>query len=142
MALDDGEGQMLSFRPFTCAFVASAMLSTASLACNSWDFGSSLKLSQDNGPVVTVSKITQERRDQGQYFEGNAKYSGGAGRAKGMLEWDGRFSLDIFWQDGTVGRYTAHVDQLGAVLDGTTQDQTHPQSWSRWHMSQRIACKA
>src|ERR1043166_6550547 len=111
---------------------------TGAFACNSWDFGSSLTMQQANGPVVTLNRIRQTRRTADeQEFAAQASYSQGKGPAKGTLDRDGRLVFDVFWNNGSVGRYTAHVNQRGAVLDGRTFDQVHPESWSIWTMNRR-----
>jgi hypothetical protein len=120
--------------------LSTGIYATDLFACNEWNFGSSFTIQQNNGAVVTLSRIQRGRLRDSQTFSADASYSGGKGNVKGTLDWDGRFSFDIFWDNGSVGRYTAHVNQGGAVLDGTTQDQVHPDKWSHWTMKNRIVC--
>src|SRR2546423_4238617 len=112
-----------------------AVYTPGSFACNSWDFGSSLTMRQANGAVVALKDIRQKQRNAEQEFVAQASYSQGKGQAKGSLNREGRLVFDVFWDNGSVGRYTAHVNQRGAVLDGRTFDQVHPESWSIWTMN-------
>jgi hypothetical protein len=101
----------------------------AAAACKSWDLGSSYVIRQQNGYVVTLSRLTRD----GSKFEASAKSPGvGRGDASGSLATNGRFKFNIDWDNGSVGIYTALVEDDGSVVDGRTYDKAHPASWSTW----------
>lgn len=97
-------------------------------ACAKWDLSSTLTIKQANGANVTLSRITRD----GKKFEASAKYAGGRGDAAGSVDTRGRFKFNIDWDNGSVGVYTAHVEESGEVVDGRTYDRSHPASWSTW----------
>jgi hypothetical protein len=80
---------------------------------------------------VTVSRII---RKKGAGFEATAEHSGRLGLVTGSISRAGRFKFDIDWKNDTLGAYTAHVDEDGAVQDGRTFDRKHTERWSTWSM--------
>ena len=117
--------------------VALCPLSGAAMACENWDLGDSFKFTQANGAFVSVHNIDVD----GSRFEASAKdaNSGIRGDLSGSLSSDGRFKFTIEWNNSSIGLYTAHVDESGAVLDGRTYDETNPSVWSTWKM-RPISC--
>ena len=112
-------------------------LSGGAMACENWDLGDSFKFTQANGAFVSVRNIDVN----GSRFEASAKdtSSGVRGDLSGSISSDGRFKFTIEWDNGSIGLYTAHIDQSGEVLDGRTYDKTNPSSWSTWRM-RPISC--
>ena len=118
------------------AFAVSAFpVSSGAMACENWDLGDSFTLTQANGAFVSVRRIDVN----GTRFEASAKSGGTRGDLSGTINSDGRFKFTIDWDNGTIGVYTAHIEENGAVLDGRTYDKTNPSSWSIWRM-QPISC--
>ena len=115
--------------------VAVSPLSSGAMACENWDFGESFTLTQANGAFVSVRKIEVD----GTRFQASAKSGGTRGDLFGTIASDGRFKFTIDWDNGTIGVYTAHIDESGEVLDGRTYDKTNPSSWSLWRM-QQVSC--
>jgi hypothetical protein len=120
--------------PAVLAFAAAA--AAPAQACNNWNIGKSLRIEQQNGFAVDITRISRD----GKSFEAAAKYSGGRGDASGSIDPRGRFNMNVTWDNGSVGVYTAHVEEDGEITDGRTFDRSHPANWSTWSSRRKIAC--
>ena len=99
-------------------------------ACDTWSVPGDLAIQQQNGYAVSVRHATLN----GKTLSGDAKYSGGRGDLDGSISKNGRLHFNITWDNGSVGVYTASVDDDGTVQDGRTYDKTHPANWSTFTM--------
>ncbi|QND54763.1 hypothetical protein HB779_22925 (plasmid) [Phyllobacterium sp. 628] len=125
---------MISFQWIKSALICSAVgavgLPGTALACENWVLGDAFNLTQANGAFVKVRDVHKS----GDQIEASARYSGNGGYLSGSLYSDGRLKFTVRWDNGSVGDYTAHVEESGEVVDGRTYDRSHPASWSKWRM--------
>lgn len=110
---------------------AALLLCTDTIACQQWRFGPTYELTQSNGYRVTLTGISRH----GTTFDATTKN----GDVSGTLEPNGRLEFKILWTNNSVGVYTAHVRETGAVVDGRTYDAAHPGNWAKW-TGGNIAC--
>jgi hypothetical protein len=132
----------------TIAFAVSILsLSSASVAaaegpCLQWDFPGATTVTQSNGWTTDLGNVA---RPDLPGWEATSTAKNGRGQlvtmrgpAQGRIQ-NSTVNFSIFWNNGSVGRYSGSVDPTG-LATGFTYDEPHPESNGTWRILQPLTC--
>jgi hypothetical protein len=110
--------------------------------CNSWKSEGVMEIVQSNGYYTAVSMYGNTGDARGSSYS-NPSGSIFTGKPPSTLQLRdvGRAGINISGSGGSVGMYTAYINDDGSLANGITYDAKHPSSQAQWRTDNRLQCR-